>query len=277
MELWYTEDQNNILRFSYRVNQSLHVEKTPFQHLAVLDTVGFGRMLVLDGIVQTTVWDEFIYHEMIAHVPLNTHPNPKKVLIIGGGDGGTAREVVRHPRVEKAVMVEIDERVVAAAREYLPELSGELDNPKLDLRFTDGIKHVAASRNEYDVVIIDSTDPVGPAVGLFSREFYGQVYQALKEDGLFVAQTESPLFNTDVLARICKDVGAIFPVVRTYLACVPSYPGGLWSFTLGSKKYDPLEVKPEIIPALSYRYYNLQVHRAAFALPQFLKEALGQG
>lgn len=273
MELWYTEDQNNILRYSYRVNQSLHVEKTPFQHLAILDTVGFGRMLVLDGIVQTTVWDEFIYHEMIAHVPLNTHANPAKVLIIGGGDGGTAREVVRHPRVEKAIMVEIDERVVAAARQYLPELSAELDNPKLDLRFADGIKHIAESRNEYDVIIIDSTDPVGPAVGLFSREFYGQVYEALKEDGLFVAQTESPLFNADVVTRIYRDLSQIFPIVRPYFACIPSYPGGLWSFTLGSKKYDPLAVTPESIPALNYRYYNAEVHRAAFALPQFLREA----
>jgi len=277
MELWYTEDQNNVLRYSYRVNRSLHVEKTPFQHLAVLDTAGFGRMLVLDGIVQTTVWDEYIYHEMIAHVPLNTHPAPRRVLIIGGGDGGTAREVVRHPRVEKAVMVEIDERVVAVARQFLPELSGALDDPKIDLRFADGIEHVAQSHDEYDVVIIDSTDPVGPAVGLFSREFYGQVYHALKEDGLFVAQTESPLFNTDMLARITKDIEAFFPVVRTYLACVPSYPGGLWSFTMGSKKHDPLMVKPESIPALSYRYYNPEVHRAAFALPQFLKEALARG
>lgn len=277
MELWYTENQNDHLRLSCRVNETLHVEKTPFQHLAVLDTPGFGRVLVLDGIVQTTVWDEYIYHEMIAHVPLNTHPDPQRVLIIGGGDGGTAREVVRNPRVGSAVMVEIDERVVAAARKYLPELSARLDDPKLDLRFADGIKHVAECSGEYDVIIIDSTDPVGPAVGLFSREFYEMVFKALKEDGLFVAQTESPLFNADLIARIYRDVADIFAVARTYLACVPSYPGGMWSFTMGSKKYDPLDVKSENVPALKYRYYNAELHRAAFVLPEFLRELLERG
>lgn len=276
MELWYTEKQNDNLRLSCRVTKTLHVEKTPFQHLAVLDTPGFGRVLVLDGIVQTTVWDEYIYHEMIAHVPLNTHRDPKRVLIIGGGDGGTAREVVRHPRVENAVMVEIDERVVAASRAYLPELSSGFSDPKLDLRFEDGIKHVDGCEGEYDVAIIDSTDPVGPAVGLFSKDFYLQVYKALKEDGLFVAQTESPLFDTDFIVRLRKNVRDVFPIVRTYLACIPSYPGGLWSFTMGSKKYDPLAVAPEAVPSLAYRYYNAEIHRAAFVLPQFLRDRLGQ-
>ncbi|MEW6448880.1 MAG: polyamine aminopropyltransferase [Bacillota bacterium] len=276
MELWYTENQNNHLRLSCKVNQTLHVEQTPFQHLAVLDAPGFGRILVLDGIVQTTVWDEYIYHEMIANVPLNTHPNPKRVLIIGGGDGGTAREVVRHPKVESAVMVEIDERVVAAARKYLPELSCELDNPKLDLRFTDGIRHVEECVNEYDVIIIDSTDPVGPAIGLFSKEFYQMVFRALKDDGLFVAQTESPLFNGDLIARIYGDIRNIFTIARTYLACIPSYPGGLWSFTMGSKKYDPAAVQEDDVPPLKYRYYNAGIHRASLVLPQFLKELIGQ-
>jgi spermidine synthase len=277
MELWYTEKQNDNLKLSCRVTKTLHVEKTPFQNLAVLDTPGFGRVLVLDGIVQTTVWDEYIYHEMIAHVPLNTHRNPRKVLIIGGGDGGTAREVVRHPMVETAVMVEIDERVVAASRAYLPELSSGFDDPKLDLRFDDGIKHVEECENEYDVIIIDSTDPVGPAVGLFSGEFYGKVLKALKEDGLFTAQTESPLFDLNFIARINGDVGAFFPIVRQYLACVPSYPGGLWSFTMGSKKYDPILTPPESVPELPYRYYNKSIHQAAFMLPQFMQELLGRG
>lgn len=276
MELWYTENQNKHLRLSCLVTKTLHVEQTPFQHLAVLETPGFGRVLVLDGIVQTTVWDEYIYHEMIAHVPLNTHPDPKRVLVIGGGDGGTAREVVRHPKVEKAVMVEIDERVVAASREYLPELSAGLNDPKLELRIADGIKHVEECEGEYDIAVIDSTDPVGPAVGLFSREFYAKVARALKEDGLFVAQTESPLFDLDFITRIHKDLAGIFPVVRTYLAPVPSYPGGLWSFTMGSKKYDPLTVDLESVQKLSYRYYNTKIHKAAFVLPQFLKEKLGQ-
>jgi spermidine synthase len=277
MELWYTEKQNDNLKLSCRVTKTLHVEKTPFQSMAVLETPGFGRALILDGIVQTTVWDEYIYHEMIAHVPLNTHPSPKKVLIIGGGDGGTAREVVRHPMVQAAVMVEIDERVVAASRAFLPELSSGLDDPKLDLRFEDGIKHVEACENEYDVIIIDSTDPVGPAVGLFSGGFYRKVHKALKEDGLFAAQTESPLFDLNFIARINDDVGAVFPIVRQYLACVPSYPGGLWSFTMGSKKFDPVLTPPASVPELPYRYYNKSIHLAAFMLPQFMQDFLGRG
>lgn len=274
MELWYTENQNDDLRFSCRVTRTLHVEKTPFQHLAVLETPCFGRVLVLDGIVQTTVWDEFMYHEMIAHVPLNTHPRPEKVLIIGGGDGGTAREVVRHPKVKSAVMVEIDERVIAVSRQYLPELSHGLDDPKLELRIEDGIEYVTKHPGEYDVILIDSPDPIGPAKGLFGRQFYEGVAAALKEDGLFVAQTESPLFNADLIAEIYRNLREIFPIVRLYLTFVPTYPGGMWSFTLASKKYDPLEVKPEDIPPLSYRYYNAEIHRAAFALPQFLQEIL---
>ncbi|MEW6182246.1 MAG: polyamine aminopropyltransferase [Bacillota bacterium] len=276
MELWYTENQNSNLRLSCLVTRTLHVEETSYQHLAVLETPGFGRVLLLDGIVQTTVWDEYIYHEMIAHVPLNTHRDPKRVLVIGGGDGGTARETVRHPKVEKTVMVEIDERVVAASREYLPELSAGFGDPKLELRIDDGIKHVAECKGEYDVAVIDSTDPIGPAVGLFSRDFYEKLAGALKDDGLFVAQTESPLFNLDFIERIYNDLKGIYPIVRTYLAVVPSYPGGLWSFTMGSKKYDPLTVDLDKIPGLSYRYYNREIHRASFALPQFLKEKLSK-
>ncbi|MGO0123561.1 polyamine aminopropyltransferase [Desulfothermobacter acidiphilus] len=276
MELWYTENQNDHLRFSCRVTRTLHVEKTPFQHLAVLETPVLDRVLVLDGIVQTTVWDEFMYHEMIAHVPLNTHPRPEKVLIIGGGDGGTAREVVRHPRVVKAVMVEIDERVIAASRQFLPELSQGLDSPKLELRIEDGIEHVAQHPGEYDVIIVDSPDPVGPARGLFGRQFYEEVARALKDDGLFVAQSESPLFNAELIAEINRYLRSLFPLVRLYLTCVPTYPGGMWSFTLASKRYDPLQVEPISIPELPYRYYNAGIHHAAFTLPQFLNELLDQ-
>lgn len=272
MELWYTEKQDDNLSLSYRVRETLHVEKTPFQHLAVLDTVPFGRMLVLDGIVQTAVKDEFIYHEMIAHVPLNTHPAPRRVLIIGGGDGGTLREVVKHPGVEKVTQVEIDERVVEASRRFLPELSCGYDNPKAELIIGDGIKYVAEHRDAFDVVIIDSTDPVGPAVGLFSREFYRSLHACLRADGLFVAQTESPYFNTDLVARIQNDIAEIFGLARVYWACIPTYPGGMWSFTLGSKKHDPLNVPLDGVPAYPTRYYTPAIHRACFAMPRFLEE-----
>jgi len=270
LPIWYSERQNENLLLSCRIRQTLHVEKTPFQDLAVVDTIQFGRMLVLDGIVQTSVADEFAYHEMLAHVPLNTHPNPKRVLIIGGGDGGVMREVVKHDTVEKATLCEIDERVIEVSKKYLPELACGFDHPKAEVYIGDGIKYVAENKNTFDVILCDSTDPIGPSVGLFAREFYQSVFEALKEDGIFVAQTESPYYHTDLIARIHRDIGTIFPITRGYWTMVPSYPSGMWSFTMGSKKYDPLEVDAAAIPDLKTRYYTPQIHKACFALPQFL-------
>ncbi len=272
MELWFTEKQNNNFAISYRVVETLHTEKTPFQHLAVLDTVPFGRTLVLDGIVQTSVVDEYVYHEMISHVPLNTHADPRQVLIIGGGDGGTLREVTKHPSVEKATLVEIDERVIAASKKFLPELACGFDAPEAEVVIGDGIKYVAEHRNTFDLVIVDSTDPIGPAIGLFSPEFYRSIHEALKDDGLFVAQTESPYFNTDLILRIYQDISGIFPVTRTYWACIPTYPGAMWSFTIGSRKYDPAAVAPEKIQEYATRYYTPEIHRASFAMPRFLAD-----
>ncbi|ACA60470.1 polyamine aminopropyltransferase [Candidatus Desulforudis audaxviator] len=272
MHLWFTEKQNDNFAISYRVNETLHTETTPFQHLAVLDTVPFGRTLVLDGIVQTSVVDEYVYHEMITHVPLNTHPDPRRVLIVGGGDGGTLREVTKHPSVEKATLVEIDERVIAASKKYLPELACGFDSPKAEVVIGDGIKYVAEHKKTFDLVIVDSTDPIGPAVGLFSLEFYRSIYEALKDEGLFVAQTESPYFNTDLILRIYRDIAGIFPLARTYWACIPTYPGAMWSFTIGSKKHDPAQVAPEKIREHATRYYTPEIHRASFAMPRFLAD-----
>lgn len=274
MGLWFTEKQTPSVGITCKTRGTLHVEQTPFQHLAIIDTVQFGRMLVLDGMVQTTVADEFVYHEMITQVALNTHPNPKQVLVVGGGDGGTLREVVKHPRVQKAIMCEIDQRVVDACREYMPELSSALNgHPKAEVLFADGIQYVQQHPNTFDVVIVDSTEPVGPAEGLFSREFYQGIFKALKEDGMFVAQTESPFFNADLIRRVYRDISTIFPIAKLYLASVPTYPSGLWSFTVGSKQYDP-ESPLESIPELGYRYYTPALHRAAFVLPRFVSDLL---
>lgn len=275
--IWVTELQTPDLALSCRIKKTLHREKTPYQELTIVDTEAFGRMLLLDDVIQTTVKDEFVYHEMISHVPLNTHPNPQEVLVIGGGDGGAIREIIKHSRVHRAVLVEIDARVVANAREYLPEIACGLDDARVEIRFEDGIEHIRQLEGKYDVIIIDSTDPVGPAVGLFAREFYQNVYRALKPDGLFVAQTESPFFNPDFIRRVQQDIASIFPITRLYLATVPTYPGGLWTFSLGSKKYDPLAVNPEHIPHLPTRYYSPEVHRAVFALPPFVLEILKPG
>jgi len=271
---WFSELQIPSMALSLRLKQTLHYEKTPYQELAVVDTEAYGRTLLLDNIIMTTVGDEFFYHEMITHVPLNTHPDPRTVLVIGGGDGGAIREIVKHSSVEKAVLVEIDARVVANAREYLPEISCSLDDARVEIRFEDGLEHVRRKENIYDVIIVDSTDPIGPAVGLFSAEFYRNIYQALKPDGLFVAQTESPLFNAKLIRRLQRDIGSIFPITRLYLATVPTYPGGIWSFSMGSKEYDPLEVDWRRAPQLKTRFYTPAVHQGAFALPPFVQEVL---
>jgi spermidine synthase len=270
MELWYTEKQTPNVGITCKTTRSLVTEKTEFQDLAIIDTEQFGRMLVLDGMVQTTVADEFVYHEMITHVPLNTHPDPQKVLVIGGGDGGTIREVIKHPKVRKAVLVEIDRRVVELSKEYLPEISCGLNDPRVEVIIDDGIKHVADNPDTYDIILVDSTEPVGPAVQLFSADFYRSIFRALKADGLFVAQTESPFYNDDLIRQVYRSIAGIFPVTRLYLASVPTYPSGLWSFTMGSKKHDPEQAATEGVPAYPTRYYNAGVHQGCFKLPQFV-------
>jgi len=220
MELWFTEYQTPTLGITCKTKKTLHSEKTEYQELAVIETEQFGRMLLLDGIIQTTVADEFVYHEMIAHVPLFTHKNPKKALVVGGGDGGSIREIVKHPSIEKAVLCEIDRRVIEVSKEYLPEISCALDNEKVEVVVGDGIKYVKEHKNEFDVIIIDSTDPIGPAEGLFAIDFYRAVYDCLKEDGIFVAQTESPFIDKELITRIIRDVKSLFPITRLY-TCTP--------------------------------------------------------
>lgn len=274
MELWYTEKQTENFGITCKITQTLHTEKTEFQDLAVIDTVEFGRMLVLDGMVMTTIRDEFVYHEMISHVPLNTHPSPKNVLVIGGGDGGAIREIVKHPLVEKATLVEIDRRVVEVSREFLPEISCGLDNPKVTVIYDDGIKHVRDNPNTYDVIMVDSTEPVGPAVELFSGNFYHSIFASLKEDGLFVAQTESPLFNANLITSCYREISKVFPLTKLYLASIPTYPSGLWSFTMGSKKYDPEAIDITKAPSYPTKYYTPRVHKGAFKLPKFVEDLI---
>lgn len=263
---WLIEEQTPGYRTQWKVRQVLHEEQTPFQHLQIVEMEDFGRALILDGCVQTTVGDEYIYHEMIAHVPLLTHPNPERVLVIGGGDGGTAREALRHPSVKKVDMVEIDRAVIEASRRHLPEISSALNHPRLNLAVGDGIAWVAERREEYDVILVDSSDPSGPAEGLFNRAFYQNVHRALKPGGLFVAQTLSPFFHQSLIRDVHQVVSAIFPITLPYLAVVPTYPSGLHCFVMGSKRHHPLRqgVKEPTWPT---RWYTPQVHRAAFQLP----------
>ena len=272
MELWVTEYQTPALGFSCRITETLRTEQTEFQHLSVVVTEQFGRMLLLDGMVQTTEKDEFVYHEMISLVALNSHPNPENVLIIGGGDGGSLREVVRHPAVKRGVLVEIDDRVVQAARDFFPALSCSFNEPGAEVVIADGIQYVKDHPNTFDVILVDSTEPVGPAVELFSAAFYQDCFNALKEDGMLVVQSESPFFNDNVIKMAYGGIGQFFPITKLYLANIPTYPSGLWSFTVGSKVHDPESLKAKNVN--TGRYYTPELHQAAFKLPGFVQNIL---
>ncbi len=272
MEMWYTEKQTDSFGITAKITKTYVDEKTEFQQLDMIETEEFGTMLVLDGMVMTTVKDEFVYHEMVAHPVLFTHPNPEHVLVVGGGDGGVIREVMKHPKVKKAVLVDIDGKVIEYSKKYLPTIACELDNPRVEVQVNDGFMHIHDHKNTYDVIMVDSTEPVGPAANLFTRGFYQGIYEALKEDGIFVAQTDNPWFKADLIASVNKDVKEVFPIVRVYCANIPTYPSGLWTFTMGSKKYDPLQVTEADIPEINTKYYSPRLHQASFVLPKFVED-----
>lgn len=272
MELWFTEKQTESFGITAKIKQTLHTEQTEFQKLDMVETEEFGNMLILDGMVMTTQKDEFVYHEMVAHIPLFTHPNPENVLVVGGGDGGVIREVLKHPSVKKATLVEIDGKVIEYSKQYLPEIAGELENPRVEVIVGDGFMHIAKSENEYDVIMVDSTEPVGPAVNLFTKGFYAGISKALKEDGLFVAQTDNPWFKADLIRNVQRDVKEIFPITKLYIANIPTYPSGMWTFVLGSKKHDPLQVEENRFHDIDTKYYTKDIHKAAFVLPRFVDD-----
>lgn len=273
MELWVTEQQNNDVHFTTRVKRTLFTGKSDYQDISVLETEYFGKMLILDGVIQTTTFDEFIYHEMIVHVPMFTHPNPRRVLVIGGGDGGSVREVTRHKCVEMAQWIDIDAKVIEVCSQYLPEWNPSIkDSPVVHLKIEDGIKHMRASQGLYDVIIVDCSDPVGPGEKLFMYDFYRDIYHALKEDGLFVQQTESPFYHKDLIRSVQKHVRSLFPVTRLYTANIPTYPSGLHCFTIGSKKYDPSALNTLRALDFETRCYTPETHRACFVLPKYVRE-----
>ena len=279
-ELWIEEKLEDFLGLRIRVEKTLFSGKSEFQSVDVVETRGHGKMLLNDGLIMVTERDEFSYHDMITHVPLFVHPAPKNVLVIGGGDGGTAREVIRHPSVEKCTMVEIDEMVVNACKEYIPQTSSKLSDPKIDLIIGDGVKFVEdAVKNgqKFDVILVDSTDPIGPAQPLFGHEFYENIFKALSDDGIVVSQGESPFYQVKMQNKLVEILHDTFPKVSIYNFSNLTYPGGLWSFTFASKKYNPVEdfdAQRVSKSGLEFEYYNDEVHKAAFALPNFMKKRL---
>lgn len=273
MDLWFTERETEHLVSKCRIERTLYRGRSNYQDIAVVDSYEFGRMLVLDGVIQTSIRDEFIYHEMLAHVPLAMHPRPERVLVVGGGDGGTVREVLKHPEVQHVRLVEIDEMVIRVSREHLPELAGALDDPRVEIRISDAVQYLKEERDAYDVILIDSSDPVGPATGLFTEGFYGDVAGALKPDGLMAAQSGSSFFSPRQLSAIHRAMRRHFPSVHLYTASIPTYSAGPYGLTLASRR--PLErLEPLRTPKLETRYYTPEIHRAAFVLPPFVREAL---
>ncbi len=278
-DLWVEERFRDVYATRFRVRRTLFSGRSPYQHVDVVETAGHGRMLLNDGLVMITERDEFIYHEMIAHVPLFVHPHPRRVLVIGGGDGGSVREALRHASVEHVRLVEIDEMVVQACREHIPQTAACLDDPRVTVTIADGVKFVAETDERYDVILVDSTDPFGPATPLFGADFYNNVKQVLTDRGIVVSQAENPHFEQAAQRALLGVLRDVFPLVALYDYTNLSYPGALWSFSFASKGPRPLsDFSPHRAgnAEMDLRYYNADIHRAAFALPEFQRQEVAE-
>ena len=279
MELWFTEEQTDNVRFSIKVKEHLFTGKSDFQQVDVFNTDEFGKVLAIDGLFMVTEKDEFVYHDMITHVAMATNPQVKNVLVIGGGDGGTVRELVRYKGVEHIDFVEIDELVIKASREYLPITACGMDDERVDILVQDGIEFIKGKENVYDLIIVDSTDPIGPGEGLFTYEFYENCKKALTENGILINQNESPYYegNAKEMKRAHKKIKEVFPISEVYQYILPTYPSGHWLFGFASKKLHPVrDFKPEAWNSLGLKtkYYNTDIHVGAFALPTYVREML---
>ncbi|MGL4451935.1 MAG: polyamine aminopropyltransferase [Sarcina sp.] len=281
MELWYTEEHTPEARFSIKVKEQLYSGKSEFQTIDVFKSNEFGTFFTLDGLMMVTEKDEFIYHDMIVHVPMATNPNIKNVLVIGAGDGGTVRELTRYKNIENIDMVEIDKLVVDVCVKFLPQTAEKLSDPRVNLYYEDGLKFVRGVENKYDLIIVDSTDPFGPGEGLFTKEFYGNCFKALNEEGILVNQHESPYYAEYAknMMRAHKRIKESFPICRVYQAHIPTYPSGHWLFGFASKKHDPLNnpvVQEWNKLGLETKYYNTEIHSGAFALPNYVIKMLAE-
>lgn len=281
MDLWYTENHADDVRFSIKVNKQLCSEQTPFQRIDFFESDTFGTFFTLDGLMMVTQKDEFIYHDMITHVAMATNPDIKKVLIIGGGDGGTAREVSRYSSIEVIDMVEIDERVVRLCQRYLPQTASRLEeDSRIKMHFTDGLEYVRqAEAGSYDLILVDSTDPIGPGEGLFTTDFYNNCFRVLNENGILINQHESPYYSqyAHEMKRAHKKISDTFPIVKVYQFHMPTYPSGHWLFGFASKKLDPIrdaQFEKWQKLGLKTKYYTTEYHKAAFALPAYVLEIL---
>jgi spermidine synthase len=279
MELWFSEFHAPDVKHSIKVKRHLYSETSDYQQIDIFETFEFGRVLALDGDVMLTERDEFIYDEMITHVPMSVHPNIRDILIIGVDDGGVVGQLTRYKTVERIDLVEMDPLVLDACRKYLPENSSKLNDSRVNIYFDNALRFIRRCKEEYDLIIVDSPDPFGPSEGFFTREFYGICYNALKSDGIMVNQQGSPFYKHDAEAmkRSHKRIASTFPVSRVYQAHIPTYAAGYWLFGFASKKYHPIDdlnVEKWLALHLTTQYYTTKLHIGSFYLPAFLERML---
>ncbi len=273
--IWFTEYQTENVALQIRAKEVKRI-KSKYQEIIVLDSYEFGRMLILDGLIQTTEKDEFIYHEMLAHPAMLLHPEPKNILVIGGGDGGTVREVLKHPSVEQVHLCEIDEEVIIVSEKYFPSISEKLRDPKVKIFIEDGNSFLDEKENYYDIIILDSSDPVGASEILFQEEFYQKVKKALKENGIMAAQTESPILQEEHFKNAISNIKKVFRNVGVYLAFIPTYPSGMWSFTVASELTDikNKKIDEERLNQLKTSYFSDKLSHCLFSLPKFVEKMI---
>ena len=279
MDLWFSEFHAPDVKHSIRVNRHLYSQKSEFQQIDIFETSEFGRVLTLDGNVMLTERDEFIYDEMITHVPMSVHPMVRDVLVLGAGDGGVVKELARYESIERIDLVEMDPQVVEACRIYLPENASRLDDSRVHITYDNALRFIRRCNNRYDLILVDSNDPFGPSEGYFTKEFYGICFNALREDGIMVNQQGSPFYKHDAEAmqRSHKRIVSTFPISRVYQAHIPTYAAGYWLFGFASKKYHPVDdfdAKKWLDLHLRTRYYTTKLHIGAFYLPAYLEEML---
>ncbi|MCL2517747.1 MAG: polyamine aminopropyltransferase [Oscillospiraceae bacterium] len=279
MELWFSEKHTENVKLSIKVKRHLANKTSDFQQIDVFESEEFGRFLTLDGLMMMTEKDEFIYHEMMVHVPMAVNPGIENVLVIGAGDGGISRELIKYDGIKKIDVIEIDKAVVDICVKYLPHTACGFDDDRVNIYYQDGLKFIREPKNEYDLIIVDSTDPFGPGEGLFTMEFYGNCYKALTDDGILINQHESPFYREDSLAvtKIHKRIVHSFDIARVYQAHIPTYPSGHWLFGFASKTCHPIRnlraTEWKQLGILT-KYYNTNLHKGAFYLPNYVEELL---
>lgn len=279
MDLWFNDEHTDTVKLSIKVEEQLFSQQSSEQHIDVLQTREFGKILVVDGDIMLTEKDEFIYHELLVHVAMAVNPNIKEVLVIGGGDGGVVRELMKYDSIDIIDVVEIDPLLVDVCKKYLPEMACSLDHEKVHIYNEDGVRFIRSLDDEYDLIIIDSPNPYGAGEGLFTREFYGLCHKALHDDGIMINQHESPFYRDEafMVQRMHQKIVQSFPIVKVYQGFIPSYPSGHWLFGFASKAYHPLDdIKEEAWNALGIptRYYATRLHKGIFALPVYVEELL---